>query len=676
MSDFFVVPATGWINDPVEVSRVMQIIHFRQGISPYYSHQEPSFEQTADDATILFWKAEEKVLGSVLKSWNQGNVGSCFPAGTKIRMADGSYKKIEEMRLNDVVLTAEGNTGKVSHLFVRHENECLIQMKCHGHYGIQATSEHPILTKNGYVKIGDLKIGDLVAIPKYLPETTKYIQTNNHRTWVSRLYRENDSSGRMITYNGTNNFNRKAAVIQKTVVPDIIELTPKFGRILGLFLAEGGTDKNKLVWTFARKEETTLVAELLELLQEVLGAIGHLQFRGNTCKVSVYGRVWCELFESLCGNGSGKKALHFDITSGPKDFLQSLYEAWLDGDGHEKINSIQGTTISHELALNMYDIANYLGLNPVIRHCDPKPSHGVKSRQRRYDVVTATGDGHKPLSDEKTMWRKITSLIAIPYQGDVFNFEVEGDNSYVAEGIGVHNCVSFGWGRACQDLLLGEIAAGDMEEYPNAQVATEPIYGGSRVEVGGGRIGGDGSVGAWAAEWVRRWGILFRLKYGEVDLTSYNEKRCREYGRYGCPDELEPVAKEHPVQTVAMVRSGPEAWSAIGNWYPIPVCSDRGFTTTLREGFCEPSGNWNHCMTIRGKFVHPTKGKSFVIQNSWGGYLNGEKMIKDVHGVEHELPEGCFATTMNVVDAMMRQEDSFAISNFKGFPSRKLSWYI
>lgn len=313
MSDFFVVPATGWINDPVEVSRVMQIIHFRQGISPYYSHQEPSFEQTTDDATVLFWKAEEKVLGSVLKSWNQGNVGSC---------------------------------------------------------------------------------------------------------------------------------------------------------------------------------------------------------------------------------------------------------------------------------------------------------------------------------------------------------------------------VSFGWGRACQDLLLGEIAAGDMEEYPNAQVATEPIYGGSRVEVGGGRIGGDGSVGAWAAEWVRRWGILFRLKYGEVDLTSYNEKRCREYGRYGCPDELEPVAKEHPVQTVAMVRSGPEAWSAIGNWYPIPVCSNRGFTTTLREGFCEPSGNWNHCMTIRGKFVHPTKGKSFVIQNSWGGYLNGEKMIKDVHGVEHELPEGCFATTMNVVDAMMRQEDSFAISNFKGFPSRKLSWYI
>jgi hypothetical protein len=240
----------------------------------------------------------------------------------------------------------------------------------------------------------------------------------------------------------------------------------------------------------------------------------------------------------------------------------------------------------------------------------------------------------------------------------------------------VGSCVSFGYGRASQDLMLIEIAKGEPEEWPGCEVATEPIYGGSRVEVGGGRISGDGSVGAWAAEWVRRWGILLRKVYGNYDLGKYSESRCRAWGQSGCPDDLEPIAKQHPVRTVGIVSNGDECWTAIGNGYPVPVCSGQGFTSRLVDGFCEASGSWAHCMTIRGRFVHPQRGKSFVIQNSWGGYLSGEPKTKDIHGKEIELPEGCFSTTANVVDRMMRARDSFALSGLDGFPARRLDWII
>lgn len=240
----------------------------------------------------------------------------------------------------------------------------------------------------------------------------------------------------------------------------------------------------------------------------------------------------------------------------------------------------------------------------------------------------------------------------------------------------VGSCVSFGYGRNAQDLALIQIALGEAQEWGGAEVATEPIYGGSRVEVGGGRIGGDGSVGAWAAEWVRRWGLLFRQVYGNEDLRTYNESRCRKYGSYGCPDDLEPIARERPIQTVAQVRTGEECWNAIGSWHPVPVCSDQGFTTRLVEGFCEPSGSWAHCMAIRGRFVSKKRGKSFVIQNSWGSYLSGDRYIEDKDGNRYELPEGCFATTLSVVDRMMRQDDSFVLSAYKGFPVRKLNWLI
>jgi len=239
----------------------------------------------------------------------------------------------------------------------------------------------------------------------------------------------------------------------------------------------------------------------------------------------------------------------------------------------------------------------------------------------------------------------------------------------------VGTCVSFGWGRGVQDLMLGEIVAGEPEEWPGDQVATEPIYGGSRVEIGGGRIGGDGSVGAWAAKWVKDYGILLRRVYGAHDLTRYSEQMSRDWGRRGIPDELEPIAREHPVQTVSMVKTAEEAWASIGSLYPIPICSNVGFTTTYDEGFCYPRGNWNHCMLIRARFTSPKKGKAFVIQNSWADYIKGSKKFKTKSG-ERTLPSGCFCATWDAVDRILRQGDSFAISDSAGYPRKKITWYL
>src|SRR5262245_11083700 len=67
----------------------------------------------------------------------------------------------------------------------------------------------------------------------------------------------------------------------------------------------------------------------------------------------------------------------------------------------------------------------------------------------------------------------------------------------------VGSCVSFGTASAVEHLLCVQIASGKRQEYRD--LAQEVIYAGSRVEVGGGKIRGDGSIGAWAVEWVTRW---------------------------------------------------------------------------------------------------------------------------------------------------------------------------
>jgi hypothetical protein len=257
----------------------------------------------------------------------------------------------------------------------------------------------------------------------------------------------------------------------------------------------------------------------------------------------------------------------------------------------------------------------------------------------------------------------------------------------------VGTCVSFGWGRGSQDRLLLQIANGEAEQWPGAEVATEPIYGGSRVEVGGGRISGDGSIGAWASQWCTRWGNLLRKPYGAHDLSAYSESRSRDWGRRGCPDDLEPEARLHPVRESVMVQTPDEIWAALGAWKPVPVCSGRGFTSTLSGGFCEPSGSWAHCMVFRGRFVSPRRGKSVVIQNSWGGYLKGDPWAEvtwdapdnptlgrlraagwaDAQG-RVKLPEGCFATTLEVAASMCREKDSFAVAGHKGWEAERIDW--
>lgn len=228
-------------------------------------------------------------------------------------------------------------------------------------------------------------------------------------------------------------------------------------------------------------------------------------------------------------------------------------------------------------------------------------------------------------------------------------------------------CVGFGTASAIEHLLCLQIAAGRSESYRD--LAPEAIYAGSRVEIGGGRISGDGSVGAWAARFVREYGVLPRDRYPDVDLTRYDERRCRELGRVGLTPGLERQARQHPVKAVAAVRSWDEARAAIRNGYPIAVCSSQGFQMQRdADGFCRAEGVWMHCMALVG--IRGGRRPGGFLLNSWGA---------DAHtgprGVGDPSPAG-FWVEARVLDRMLAEGDSWAFSEAVGFPGRRLDWYL
>jgi len=394
---------------------------------------------------------------------DQDGRGACVLPKTLIRMADGSQKAIEDVRCLGQVLTAEGNIGTVTETMVRKASAGLINLQLWGHSHLRMTPDHPVLTRRGYVAAGELKLDDYVAIPRYLPNAKSTLLTGEHID-RRRVHVSTDRQLRLMGVAG-----RKAVRPLVKAIPESIALNEGFGRIIGYFLAEGNTSRSRVEYTFGKHEETTFVAELIALLREELSIEAHSASRGNGAwKVKIFGAAWAELLETLCGSRVDVKSIHPDLAAGKRDFMEGVFRGWFNGDGSFKdVRRLRGASVSHTLAMNMYDIANALGYRPSIQlRQSQQHGGGAKSRRPAWcldmaknqeKAVSSDGDSYRSIQDDKTLWRKVRGITSEDYDGYVFNLEVEGDHSYVAEGVGVHNCLPHAWTTA---MMLARAVSG------------------------------------------------------------------------------------------------------------------------------------------------------------------------------------------------------------------------
>jgi hypothetical protein len=261
----------------------------------------------------------------------------------------------------------------------------------------------------------------------------------------------------------------------------------------------------------------------------------------------------------------------------------------------------------------------------------------------------------------------------------------------------IGDCVSWGWGNVNNHIATLQIwsklnkkgliplldgAGGfikDAQDHPEyragielleeyEETCTEWIYGGSRVEIGGQRGDmEDGSVGAWAAQFVAKYGTLSRKYLEKKGLSgAYDPQRAKNWGANGVPDNLEPDAKNHLIRDVVPVTGFEQARTMIRAYKPVAVCSDQGFTEQRdSKGRCRPSGTWNHCMS----FVAEAENMLLCWQN-WGpdGHPSGPIYL--------DQPPNTFWVEADVCDRMLKQNDSFAAADFMGYDVEDfLTWH-
>ncbi len=560
-----------------------------------------------------------------LRMWDgpikdQGQLGSCFPPGTLIRMADGSECPIESVPLGAFVVTAEGGIGRVRSTFLKDEREKLLRIGLIGHSGVYMTSEHPVFTKRGYVAASELKLDDRIALTRYIPReemVQSVIETS--AVLCKREVRVHSGMRRMGHLSG-----RTEVTVRMTPIPETIILSPRFGRLIGFFLAEGSVSSGKALLTFGAHEEHTLVEESVDLFTD-LGVEAHVQHRpNNSINVCVYGTAWSKLFQRLCGTGAGLKQLHPMLSCGPREFLENVLSGWLAGDGYRSRkrgrnhDRLAGTSVSKSLALAMYDIANALGKAPTFNKNKGKVNNAAAHRREYYEVSLSPDDSSRAKCEETDthVWRRVRAISQVEYDGPVYNLSVEGDESYVADGIGVHNCTGHAFSSSIEWIF---------RKYFGKQPVLSPLYLYSKELVMDGNFpNDDGSDGVSGCN---------------VSIVS----GCCENELY--PDSLQKIVETTPEQDANAseyrlgayhgVQGSNTAWSIIADPVPWPVQVGFEVAESFESDTVAATGVYNpqpgekiiggHEVKVSGCDLGLTPTlrpagcpPAFLIQNSWG----------------------------------------------------------
>lgn len=238
------------------------------------------------------------------------------------------------------------------------------------------------------------------------------------------------------------------------------------------------------------------------------------------------------------------------------------------------------------------------------------------------------------------------------------------------------DCMAWSACHAVDLLTAADIVLkGQLEQF-RALTNIEAQYGLMRVEVFGGKpdFGGDGASPTAAARSVTQFGTLHRLKYlaDSFDLTAYDNSggRSGQWGRYGLPDALEPVAAEHKCGDAILVTSFDQAVELLQSGYPISNAAPDNPIPRKRDaqGFGVDIWRASHAMNYIGYRLDPRPG---LLQSNTGhgNHVTGPKWPEDM---PNTLAACSAWIDRDDVEHVLRQQWSFAYSDYAGFPRREL----
>jgi len=354
----------------------------------------------------------------------------CFAAGTMI-LTESGYRPIEQLVIGDMVLTHRGRWRRITST-MRRDDVPLRRVCAQGVPGVVTTDEHPFYARER---------GRLWDNARRV-----YVRTFRDPAWFASMRLS------------------RSHYLGQVLPPMIVDARAlEFWWLVGRYLADGwivdgrrrsgitgkrGSRVNswlhKVVICCAHDEAVDLKARIA-----AAGFSASEVHEHTTQKFHIHSRAFVDFLRPFGRYAHGKTVPGFALSLEPGR-ARELLDGYLSGDGcarksHPRAGR-SATTVSKSLALGMALLAHRAyGVVAGISHAAMPPTCVIKGRvcnQRdQYSLRIPPSNRSAFIDASGYGWKQIRSSEPCGV-GTVFNFSVENDESYIADGAIVHNCQS------------------------------------------------------------------------------------------------------------------------------------------------------------------------------------------------------------------------------------------
>ena len=212
----------------------------------------------------------------------------------------------------------------------------------------------------------------------------------------------------------------------------IFDLKPRFFELLGWYIAEGNSDKNRISIAQSKKLHLVNWKNIIEIVK----SLGFPYSHDNKRRITINSNIIKEIIVALCSEKAGNKRIPVEILN--KERAKLLLESYFKGDGNlTKGKWRRYSTISKQLKNDLVYILGALG-NYVSIHLPSNKDNmfriietiGKKYKRKNYGLLDFNG----------TTPVKVKKIIKLEGQLDVFDIETGNGWFVTTNGIIVHNC--------------------------------------------------------------------------------------------------------------------------------------------------------------------------------------------------------------------------------------------
>jgi len=405
--------SVAWKNLPWECAFLSEIATFPRKV---LQHHYPTVPLHGDFSTI---KGDEYGKIDLLIGGTP-----CFPKEVTVLTSLG-LTPISEVKVGDLVLTHKGRWRKVLATGAKFAQTVIL--KGQGHWGLETTEDHPFYSrsqdKEWNSSIRNCK--RVISEPSWVPASEM-----KKKFWAT------------------------PSVFPECFPPPVslqgnekepAKFSDPFFWVVGRWLADGWTHINERRG-YAIICSSKLEAEEMKIRLTEAGFSFSQSEERTTARFQIASRAFAQWLRQNFGQGDSQKIIPSWCFGMCKGFREQLLAGYISGDGHQTDNGFAVTTTSKNLAISVQILGKTLGMTTSVQVSNPKRICFIEGRQvkeRAQIRISFYNASRSSFFSDNHCYGLVRSVVGGSGIKQVFNIEVEEDNSYVADGITVHNCQSF-----------------------------------------------------------------------------------------------------------------------------------------------------------------------------------------------------------------------------------------